>query len=108
MEQTPYTYQFVRKDIPLHAQLVQTAHAALEMGLSLPDSDKPRQTSFLILFEVKDESDLKKKADYLDQHGIKYHMFFEPDYDMGYSAICTEPIYGEKRKLFKKFKLWKM
>lgn len=107
MEQTPYTYVFVRADIPLSYQIVQACHACLERGLSLPVCNKPDQTSFLILFSVKDEQDLKQKADYLDRHDISFSMFYEPDYDTGYTAICTEPIYGEQRKLFKKFKLWK-
>lgn len=91
----------------MHYQLVQACHACLERGFSLPDNKKPNTTSFLVLFSAKDEDDLKKKADYLDMHNISYEMFNEPDYDTGFTAICTEPIYNEQRKLFSKFKLWK-
>lgn len=107
MEQTPYTYCFVRTDIPKEYQMVQACHACLERGFSLPKADQPKQTSYLILFGVKDEEDLKKKADYLGMNGISFEMFYEPDYNTGYTAICTEPVYGEQRKLFKKFKLLK-
>ena len=34
-------------------------------------------------------------------------MFYEPDNDTGYTAICCEPVYDEQRKLFKKFRLLK-
>lgn len=105
--QTPYTYVFVRTDIPVHYQIVQACHACLERGMSLPVCNKPDQTSYLILFSVKNEQDLNEKADYLEKNGISFERFFEPDYGTGYTAICTEPIYGEQRKLFKKFKLWK-
>ena len=107
MEQTPYTYVFIRLDIPLAAQIVQACHACLERGYSLPDNDKPHLTSFLVLFGVSDGSELEKIADYLDTNEVSYEQFFEPDYDMGYTSICTAPMYNEQRKLFKKFKLWK-
>jgi hypothetical protein len=60
-----------------------------------------------VLFAVKDEVELEKIADYLDRNDVSHERFFEPNYDMGHTAICTEPIYNEQRKLFKKFKLWK-
>lgn len=96
----------MRKDIPLHAQLVQSAHAALELGFKLDNTKKPDKTSFLILLEAKDQNELFKIKDLMDRYEIDTHMFYEPDYDMGYTAICTEPIY-DKRNLFKKFNLWK-
>jgi hypothetical protein len=34
-------------------------------------------------------------------------MFFEPDFGTGNTAIATEPIYGDDRKFFKKFKMYK-
>lgn len=107
MSQTPYTYCFVRKDIPVAYQIVQACHACLERGLTLEQDKKPKETSFLILFEVKDEKALLKVAQYLDENSVSYEKFFEPDYDTGYTALATEPVYGEGRNLFKRFKLWK-
>jgi hypothetical protein len=34
-------------------------------------------------------------------------MFFEPDNDMGYSSITTEPLTKEQSKYLSSFKLWK-
>ena len=41
----------------------------------------------------------------MQEHDIDAYMFFEPDIDQD-TAIATEPITGEKRKLFKKFKMY--
>lgn len=95
---------FIRQDLPLHAQLVQACHASLELGFRKSPLDK---TSFLILLTVKNQEELQKTKEYLDMNEVDSYMFFEPDFDMGFTALCTEAIFGEKRKLFKKFKLWK-
>lgn len=108
MSECPYTYAFIRKDLPIHAQIVQASHAALEMGLKIEGERKPKQTSFLIMLEAKDERQLLDIAGFLDEQNIDHHMFFEPDQPIASNtSICTEPIYGDQRKLFKKFKLWK-
>lgn len=105
--QNPYTYVFIRKDIPLAAQLVQSSHATLELGIRLPEHKKPQKVSSLIMLSIKDEEKLLQTKDELDERGIQNYMFYEPDYNMGYTAICTEPIYLDDRRYFKKFQLWK-
>lgn len=105
--QTPYTYLFVRKDLTIEAQLVQSSHAALEMGLQLLLEKKPIKTSFLILLAVKDQDELLAIKEKLEFKDIEHHMFYEPDYNLGYTAICTEPVYNKQRNFFKKFDLWK-
>jgi hypothetical protein len=94
-----YTYCFVRKDIPIAAQIVQTAHACLQ-------KEMPKDINSIVLFEVKNEDHLIKVHEYLMDRGIDSYMFFEPDYDMGYTAIATEPISEENRDIFKRFKMW--
>jgi len=44
---------------------------------------------------------------FLDSKGIRYHMFFEPDNEMGYSSITTEPLDKEQSKALSNFKLWR-
>lgn len=90
--------------MPQHYQIIQAAHATQEITKATEHSDK---TSHFILFEAKDENDLKDIKLKLDDKGIKAHMFHEPDYDTGYTAIATEPIYGDTRKFFRKFKMYK-
>jgi len=94
-----YTYCFIRKDIPIHAQIIQTAHACLQ-------SDKPKTVNSIILFEVKNEEHLIKVNEYLKDRGLKTYMFFEPDDDMGYTSLATEPLHGEDRTIMSRFRLW--
>ena len=54
----------------------------------------------LILFEVANENELISKSMWLKDVGIRHHMFYEPDYDTGYTAICCEPLAGEDRLMF--------
>jgi hypothetical protein len=96
---------FVRTDIPLGYQIVQANHACFEMGLQV--ESKPNQVSHMVLCAIESEKELEKLSYHLEKYSIKHYMFHEPDYDTGHTAICTEPIYGEQRKLFRKFNLWK-
>lgn len=82
------------------------SHACFEMGLQV--ENKPKQVSHMVLCAISGEEELEKVSKYLDKNSIKHHMFFEPDYNTGNTAICTEPIYNKQRKLFRKFKLFKM
>jgi hypothetical protein len=100
---TPYTYCFIRKDMPTHYQIIQAAHATQEITKEI---DHPENTCHFILFEAKDEQDLIDIKMRLEDKGIKSHMFHEPDYDTGHTAIATEPIYGNDRRFFKKFKMF--
>lgn len=101
----PYTYIFIRKDLSLAQQLVQASHAALEAGFEF---DKPQQTSSIIMIGAENKDDLYKIGERLAKHNIRHKMFFEPDFDMGHSAIATEPIHDTKtRRLMRKYSLYK-
>jgi hypothetical protein len=102
--EAPYTYVIVRKDIaPVH-RMVQVGHAALEAGFRFK---QPEVISYLVLLEVKNELELKAAALYLELRDIDFYMFFEPDNDMGYSAICTKPLFERRDKnIFKKWELY--
>jgi hypothetical protein len=101
----PYTYIFIRTDIPFEQQLVQSSHAALEAGFEF---DKPEKTSSIIVIPAKSQAELYKISDRLSTQNIKHKLFFEPDFNMGHSALATEPILcSEKRKVLKKFQLYK-
>jgi hypothetical protein len=94
-----YTYCFIRKDIPIHAQIIQTAHACLQ-------SEAPKDINSIVLFEAKNEEHLIKTNEYLKSRGVKTYMFFEPDDDMGYTSLATEPLHGDDRDVCKRFRLW--
>lgn len=101
----PYTYIFVRTDISIEQQLVQASHAALEAGFTF---EKPVQTSSIIMIPAKDQEELYAIGNRLELHSIKFHMFFEPDFGMGHSAIATEPINDiATRRKMRKYSLYK-
>lgn len=98
----PYMYLFVREDLSKQQQIVQSAHAALEAGFRFerPDPD----TTHLVLIGAKDEEHLMNIQLHLNESGIEYELFFEPDID-SHTAIATKPLKGEERKALRKFRL---
>lgn len=100
---TNYTYCFLRKDLPGVVRAIQLGHACMELGKML-DSEEP--IANLILFEVQNEQELVRASSWLEDVGVKFHMFHEPDYDTGYTAIACEPLSGDQRVPFSGFKLF--
>ena len=95
---------FVRKDIPMAAQVVQTGHACLEAGSRFPQPGK--DTSYLVVLAVQNERKLMEAVAEAKYHGVRSVVFFEPDNKLGHTASCTEPVQGETRHLFKRYPLW--
>ncbi len=94
-------YTFIRKDISPEQQIVQIGHACYEAGKLFKDT---LGISSLILLPAENEQDLKNIARRLDIKSIDFYMFFEPDFGMGYSAICTRPITDNREQSF--FRKW--
>ena len=104
-EDKNYVYTFIRTDLPIEQQIVQAAHSALEAGREFGTPNTP---SHLILLEAKSQYHLERIADELEQKEIRYHMFYEPDDDRGYTSITTEPLTDDsKRKYFSKHSLYR-
>ena len=95
----------IRKDLPVAQQLVQAAHAAHESGLHLCQ-DKSK-VNYLIALEVSNEEKLLLARERLENRGIKSILFREPDRNDEATAICTEPILGNRRRIFSKYPLWR-
>lgn len=91
----PYTYVLVREDIPLAQQLVQACHAAQHAGHALGGQV---EESSLIVCTVPDRAALVAAQARLERYGIRSKMFFEPSWEMGYSALCSEPITNRKQR----------
>ena len=60
----------------------------------------------MVLLGVKNQEELLQAANFIVSKDINYAIFFEPDDDMQYTAFCTEPITGDQRKAFRKYKMW--
>lgn len=56
---------------------------------------------------MKNEAKLHKIRQYLVQNNIQHAHFYEPDIGNELTALATEPITGERRRLFRKFQLLK-
>ena len=96
----------MRKDLPQYVQLVQSCHAALEAGKHFcRDPDTP--IDHLIVLTVPDEDTLLETNKRAKLRNIRTVLFREPDFDNIATCLCTEPIGGEKRKIFSSYPLWK-
>ena len=100
-----YNYLLIRKDLPVAQQLVQAAHAAHESGLHLCE-DKSK-VNYLVALEVIDEDRLLEAHERLQDRGVESILFREPDRNNEATALCTEPIRGNSRKMFSKYSLWR-
>ena len=96
-----YMYVFVRKDLSASQQVVQTAHASIEACKKFltKESSHPH----LIVFGAKNQNKIKKCMSHLEEQGVAYCEFVEPDMQNEITAIATEPLSGDKRKFLSKF-----
>lgn len=96
----------VRTDLPPEQQLVQAVHAAYESGLHLatpPEQD----VDYSVVCAVDSEQELVDAHERLKRHGVRSVLFRDSDIDTQATALCTEPISGEKRRLLSKYQLWR-
>jgi len=94
----------VRTDLPLADQLVQVGHACLEAGRVF---EQPGEPCNLVVLRVDSEQALREAATRCSLAGIRFVLFCEPDRGIGQSALCTEPISGSARAVFRRYELWR-
>ena len=112
-EEKSYVYVFVRKDIPIWAQIVQVGHVCLEAGRFFHD-EFPFRAVNLILLKVESQTDLSYAEKVAANAGARTVKFFEGEEESlgntsipSFTALCTEPLDGESWKLiFEDFELW--
>lgn len=80
-------YTLVRKDLGKSYGAVQAAHSVAEYLLRGPRTKWDNGT--MVLLEVKDLPDLEKWADKLDDKGIKWKGFIEPDIGNQLTALTV-------------------
>jgi len=83
---------------------VQSCHACIESTKSFPN---PEEHPHLVVIGIPNEAKLYKAAQRLDQSGIRYKIFFESDRNDEATAMATEVVHGEARRLFKNYQLLK-
>jgi hypothetical protein len=101
----PYVYVLVRTDITVEQQVVQASHAAFEAGMRwhAPGAE----VASLIVLGVPHKESLTRAARKLAGLGVDHHVFFEPDFGMGESALGTRPLVGAERAALAGYPLWK-
>ena len=105
-QQVNYVYVVTRRDLSNSQQAVQAAHAAIEVArTSIPPS---MEHPHLVLCGVDSESQLNTIAKKLRNHGIDIKEWYEADRNDELTAIASEPVSGETRRLFKNLTLLKL
>lgn len=97
-------YVFVRKDIPIQHQMAQACHGALEAGKLFPEDRG--DTDSIIILGVKNKGQLEKAIAKLQEQGIEFAQFHEPDWDYGLTSIGTRPLKESERHIMKGYRLW--
>lgn len=87
----------MRNDLSPPIRAVQACHATFELA------SKGYGHPSLVLVVVRNEIKLKEVMSKLQEQGIKFEYFKEPDLDYQVTAICTEPI--EHNEYLKRFQL---
>lgn len=99
-----YLYIFVRKDLPSKEQItVQACHAAIEASRHFLTKETFHPS--LVVLQVDNEEDLEEVTLYLREHGIGCKEFYESWYNDSLTAVGTEIITGEKRRILRNYKL---
>lgn len=98
---------FVRQDISLAQQLVQSNHATFEVARRLQLPQNLDETPSCIVIGVPDKTALFRVIEKLRAHEIGHEVFYEPDFNMGLSAVATVPLGQEQRRALSNYRLWR-
>lgn len=122
-----YAYFFTRQDISPEQQIVQTAHAAFQLGVNsqravikqtasgdgyvpaqFNQDVTPEETNFTVI-GVRDLGALNAVERILEKFGYRYEKFFEPDLKDGeFTSIGVYPISEYHRDVLMAFNLLKV
>lgn len=94
---------FIRQDLPLAQQLVQSNHATFKLASGLqPEGGIPN----IVVIGVPDVRALSRVLAKLKQHQIVHAPFYEPDFDYGFTAIATAPLNEVSRQVLSNYRLY--
>lgn len=93
-----YIYVFVRNDLSIEQQTIQTAHVTFEMAIRSAFVNSPKA----VLVRIENLEKLLEVGSFLREKNIKYEIFHEPDiYE--HTAIITYPLKTEEITQLSKF-----
>lgn len=84
-------------------QIVQSCHAALELGLN--DKNSYKEPSSIVLIQIPNQESLLIELEKFKSLGLNCVSFYEPYQDIGVTSFATI-VTEENRHLFKKYNLW--
>lgn len=96
-----YIYCFTRKDFSSSQQSVQLSHACIEAQRKFSPNKHPS----LVALAVKSEAKLKRVIQECIDNGIDFVIFRDTIHSNEITAVATEPLYDEKRGVFKRYSL---
>lgn len=83
---------------------MQAVHAAHEAGIRWGDSERIHS---VVICEVPSEVALVSEAERLQRRGLDHYVFEEPDQGNQKTALATEPVEPQERRLFSRLPLWR-
>jgi peptidyl-tRNA hydrolase len=99
-----HLYIAVRADLPLPQQAVQACHAAIQSARDLIQADEIHPS--LVILTVPNLPALIDLSCRLTNRGIAHRVFQEEDMGGQVTALATEPVEKEQRRIFQKMKLY--
>lgn len=99
-----YIYIFVRTDLPIAAQIVQTNHATYQASQQF--RQEGNEIPYMILIGVSDKQALEDVMARLDRYKIRFEAFHEPDNNMGLTAVTTHLLTNKERGPLRMYPKW--
>jgi hypothetical protein len=96
-------YVFVRQDISLAMQLVQSNHAIFVMAAQMPRAEGIPN---VIVIGVPHVAALKRVLHKLEAAAIPAESFTDPDLPVGITAVCTYPLAADDKVPLANYRLW--
>lgn len=97
-----YRYLFIRQDLPVAQQIVQSGHAIEGVVSLYPQEGIPN----LVAIGVPDVAALNRVLTKLKANQIEHFPWVEPDGDLGFTAIATIALNSERKKMLANYRLY--
>jgi hypothetical protein len=93
---------FVRQDLSIPQQLVQSNHATLSFASLYGVDGIPN----IVIIGVPNEQALRRVEKKLEACAIPHFSWTEPDYDLGFTAITTAPLTREEKVALANYRVY--